>query len=175
MIVRSCIFVDAVLTSFLVILFVVPLYGVYRQDLGTLNDDQLRQRMKLKRLLIWCVVLTFLNQVTSIFFLIPALHQSTAVSILFLIGKLDPPINVWTSWLMIARNRQYLQRVCCCLCVRQSSRWMGRVPAMLITDSSSRKGNANIEMVDIESRVMVEMTDLSTSSRQFIALSISSA
>ena len=35
------------------------------------------------------------------------------------IGLFDPPINVWTAWLMITRNRQYLRRVnrqvLCCI------------------------------------------------------------
>lgn len=46
------ILLDIVITAFLLTLFVVPLYRVYRQDLGVLNENQLRQRMKLKGLLI---------------------------------------------------------------------------------------------------------------------------
>lgn len=108
---------DAGIVTFLMILFVVPLYRVYNQDLGRMNANQLRQRMKLWRLLVWSVVLTLINQIsTSALLLIrvsyppyPPLHALAG-----LVGKLDPSTNVWSSWLMLNRNRQYLQSICCC-------------------------------------------------------------
>ena len=107
---------DFVLTTFLLILFVVPLYRVYSTDLGALNDNQLRQRKKLRTLLIWSVTMCFINQVTSIFFFLSMFADSAVIWVLSRIGKFDPAINVWTSWLMITRNRQYLRQLMRCRC-----------------------------------------------------------
>lgn len=107
---------NILLTTFFLVLFVVPLYKVYRVDLGVMNDNQLRQRLKLKRLLYWSVALTLINQITSAFHLLPVFHRSTFTVVL---KKLDPPINVWSSWLMVTRHRQYLQRILSCRCEQQ--------------------------------------------------------
>ena len=52
---------------------------------------------------------------------------------------------------------------------------MERNPGRLITYSPSTRGNADIEIVDLQSRITVEMADVSTSSRQLVALSMSRA
>ena len=109
--------IDFFITAFLLMLFVVPLYRVYKTNLGMLNENQQKQRQKLRNLLIWSVVLTFINQVTSSFFAIIGFGKSTGFMVLMTVGKMDPFINVWTSWLMITRNRQYLRKMlqfrCC--------------------------------------------------------------
>ena len=102
--------VDFFITAFLLTLFVVPLYRVYKTNLGMLNENQQKQRAKLRNLLIWSVVLTFINQVTTTFFAFFIFGSSTGITALLTVGKMDPVINVWTSWLMITRNRQYLRK-----------------------------------------------------------------
>ena len=109
---------DLVLTAFLLTLFVVPLYRVYSTDLGALNDNQLRQRSKLRKLLIWSVTMCFINQITTTFLVLGAFGDSQVILVLNGIGRFDPAINVWTSWLMITRNRQYLQNLSKCSCCR---------------------------------------------------------
>ena len=101
---------DSLITAFLIALFVIPLYRVYKVDLGVMNRHQLKQRKKLKRLLIWSVVLTFINQVTSILIMVDLLPGQLPY-FLKMIGESDPAINVWTAWLMITRNRLYLKRL----------------------------------------------------------------
>ena len=131
---------DLVMTIVLMGLFIVPMYRVYSTDLGTMNTNQLRQRMKLKRLLIWSVILTFINQVTSTFIVIFGIfeYQSPLFLLLFFIGLFDAPINVWTSWLMVTRNREYLQRLCCCCCLKADERRLISRQSSAITDFSSR-------------------------------------
>ena len=102
--------IDFIITVFLLTLFIVPLYRVYKTNLGMLNENQQKQREKLRKLLIWSVVLTFINQATSILTTIPTFGHSTAFMTLWTVGRMDPFINVWTSWLMITRNRQYLRK-----------------------------------------------------------------
>ena len=109
---------DLSVTVFLLTLFVVPLYRVYRTDLGVLNDNQLRQRNKLRTLLIWSVTMCLINQVTSTFFVLVAFDDSPLIWVLYDIGKFDPAINVWSSWLMITRNRQYLRGLLKSSCCR---------------------------------------------------------
>ena len=99
---------------FFLTLFVVPMYRVYRADLGAMNENQLRQRLKLKRLLYWSVVLTLLNQLISTFYMMRIIHRSPVTLAMFTIGLFDPPINVWTSWLMVTRHREYIERMVCC-------------------------------------------------------------
>lgn len=134
------ILLDSIITLGLMVLFIVPLYRVYNVDLGIMNDNQLRQRMKLRNLLIWSVALTFINQITSTLILIPAVitdsYPKLVVS-LHSIGKCDPSINVWSLWLMVTRNRQFLQRVCCWQCISDDSVLMRRMSTAL-TDIPSR-------------------------------------
>lgn len=110
---------DFWVTGFLMTLFAVPLRRMYRADLGILNANQLKQREKLKELLSWSIVLTAINQVTSIVAVIYLMYrwgdtQSNGMYALWAIGQSDAGFNVWTSWLMLSRNRQYLQRCVCC-------------------------------------------------------------
>lgn len=102
-------------TSFLILLFVIPLYRVYQVDLGRMNANQLRQRKKLKSLLIWSVILTFINQVSSTAILIVIAVDVIQYPMLFMLvfstGKFDPSINVWSSWMMVGRNRRYRDAV----------------------------------------------------------------
>ena len=109
---------DLIITAFLVILFAVPLYRVYSTNLGVLNDNQLRQRSKLRTLLIWSVTMCLINQITTTFYALPGFADTQVIRVLFGIGNFDPAINVWTSWLMITRNRQYLQKLLRCNCCR---------------------------------------------------------
>ena len=110
------ILVDEILTSCLLVLFSVPLYRVYHLDLGVMNQNQLKQRRNLRNLLIWSMLLTFINQISSTFFFIPMVVDLNALesACVWGIGKFDPSINVWSSWLMVTRNRQCLKRICCC-------------------------------------------------------------
>lgn len=109
---------DAVIVAFLLILFVVPLYRVYRQNLGQMNANQLLQRTKLWKLLKWSVLLTFINQVSTtagaILYVVNQWPHPSLGWLTILIAVFDPSINVWTSWLMINRNRNYLASLCCC-------------------------------------------------------------
>ena len=107
---------DLVITVFLLTLFVVPLYRVYSTDLGVLNANQLRQRCKLRTLLIWSVTMCLINQITSTLLALPVLGDTRVIWVLVDIARFDPAINVWTSWLMITRNRQYLRKVLQCSC-----------------------------------------------------------
>ena len=114
---------DLLATVFLLILFIVPLYRVYNTDLGRMNLNQLKHRTKLKRLLIWSVILALINQISSIFIWLLSFDRSPLSMVLyFFIGRFDAPINVWTSWLMITRNREFLHRVLCCCCTKKKER-----------------------------------------------------
>ena len=112
---------DLIITVFLLTMFVVPLYRVYSTDLGALNSNQLRQRRKLRTLLIWSVTMCFINQITSTFFVLPGLADTPVIWVLFDIGRFDPAINVCSLWLMITRNRKYLRKVFNCTCCRSDS------------------------------------------------------
>ena len=105
--------VNFVFSAFLLTLFMVPLYRVYREDHGLLNLNQSRGRQKLKQLLIWCAILSFVNQITSALQLLPVFGNSSLIWVLWTIGKFDPVINVWTSWLMHNRLtcRQVSQKI----------------------------------------------------------------
>ena len=137
--------IDLVGTAFLLTLFVVPLYRVYRTDLGALNDNQLRQRKKLRTLLIWSVMMCLINQITSTFFVLPAFKDSQVTRALSDIGRFDPAINVWTSWLMITRNRQYLRKLFKCSCCRSQPTRSQR-PSMqsAFTDVSDMESNSRV-------------------------------
>ena len=137
---------DLIMTIFLMILFIFPLYRVYQTDLGILNDNQVRQRMKLQRLLIWSVILTFVNQITSTFFWLLYFSRSPWFILLGIIGKFDPPINVWSSWLMVTRNREYLQRVCCCCCHKTDRRRRVSRISSALTDVSSRNSKGPLHI-----------------------------
>ena len=132
--------VDLIITIFLMVLFVVPLYRVYRLDLGVMNANQIKQRRVLKNLLIWSLPLALINQLTSSLLLVHLVHSSTTTKTLYLIGQFDPPINIWTSWLMVTRNRKYLRRTRRCIC---SSK--GRTPA-----PSLRRGSTVLMDIDIQ-------------------------
>merc|ERR1712202_119170 len=99
------------ITVFLVSLFVVPLYRIIQTDLGTLNDRQRAGRMRLRRLLEWSVALTFLHLFSSNAMVLVHLLYKNEFSKLF--DPFDQAINVWTSMLMMRRNRGYLKQVCC--------------------------------------------------------------
>ena len=129
---------DLSMTIFLMILFIVPLYRVYKTNLGEMNENQLRQRMKLQRLLKWSVILTLVNQVTSSLLPLAAFSTSPLILLLAFFGKFDPPINVWSSWLMVTRNREFLQRNCCgCCCGSAATRTSRLSRAATFTDVSS--------------------------------------
>ena len=126
---------DVVITTFLMVLFVVPLYRINHNDIGVMNENQMKQRRKLKRLLIWSVLLTFISQVTSTLNLVKIVHRSSVTGILFLIGLFDPAINIWTLWLMVSRNRQSVQRICFCTRCGEA---LSRQHSVALTDISSR-------------------------------------
>ena len=54
--------------------------------------------------------MTFINQMTSILTVLSFVSPEEWV---FSIGIWDAFINVWTSWLMITKNRQYLEYLLC--------------------------------------------------------------
>ena len=106
---------DTIITSGLMVLFIIPLYRVYNADIGVMNENQMRQRMKLRNLLIWSVLLTFTNQVTTAMYFVQLVVDQDGESLfLWVLGKFDPSINVWSSWLIVARNRQFVKQMCCC-------------------------------------------------------------
>lgn len=132
---------DGVIVTFLIILFIVPLYRVYRQDLGHMNSNQLRQRKKVWRLLVWSVVLTFMNQVSTtagaMFLVVDLQPYPLLILPIGFAAKFDPSINVWTSWLMVNRNRSYLQSVCCCGGTTSSRRQSQQIQSRGMTDPHS--------------------------------------
>ena len=109
---------DAIITTFLLVLLVIPLSGVYKVNLAEMNVNQLRQRKKIQDMLIWSIAMTFVNQVSSTLTLAPVFSEdpSDFPFGVWLIGQCDPAINVWTAWLMVTRNRIYLQRLMPCKC-----------------------------------------------------------
>ena len=157
----SAIGLDALITTFLMVLFIVPLYRVYNVDLGQMNHHQIRQRKKLKDLLIWSMVMTFINQVTSTFFLISIVHQSHVTNVLYLIGLFDPAINVWTAWLMVTSNRQYLRNLCCFMCskyseereVRRQMSGLTNVPSRSATITSVKMSQVSVDIASAEMKV----------------------
>lgn len=144
---------DCLVTALLLPLFVVPLYRVYRTNLGRMNENQLKQRLKLKSLLMWSVILTFINQVTSTLPLLFVIHRSSFTMILYWIGIFDPPINVWTSWLMVTRNRRYLQNKCCC----SSGEDIRRRSSIAISNISSRTNSRQFFNVSMRSQSTIEL------------------
>ena len=149
---------DSLITVFLMMLFIIPLYRVYTVDLGVMNSPQLKQRKKLKLLLIWSAALTFINQVTSILTMVEMFNQINFPYVMKMMGECDPAINVWTAWLMITRNRLYLKRFCCCS-KKNSSRSMLRSNSMKygLTNQLSRTSNINSTPSSIE-RISVDIT-----------------
>ena len=133
--------IDLVITTFLMILFVVPLYRVNHNDLGVMNDNQVRQRRKLKRLLIWSVLLTFISNVTSTMSLLLIVYPADVTYVLFVIGISDPAINIWTLWFMITRNRQYFQDICCRY---RRKKALNRQQSVALTDIPSRLKSASL-------------------------------
>ena len=137
---------DLILTVFVLALFVVPLYRVYRTNLGALNTNQLRQRSKLRTLLIWSVAMCFINQITSIFFILPGFADTRVIWVLVDIGWFDPAINVWTSWLMITRNRRYLRKVLQCSCCRpKQTKSEGTSLQSALTDVSDMESHSRTD------------------------------
>lgn len=130
---------DLVITIFLMILFIVPLYRVSHADIGVMNANQLKQRKKLRDLLIWSIFLTFVNQVSSSLKFVDMALPSQTSRILSRIGKFDPAINIWTSWLMITRNRQYSKRMYLRLCCPRSKEGLIRqqTQSVALTDIAS--------------------------------------
>ena len=159
---------DLLMTAFLMVLFSVPLYQVNQTNLGIMNENQVRHRKKLQSLLIWSVILTFVNQISSILFSSIAFGRSQWILLLFVIGKFDPPVNVWTSWLMITRNREYLHHVCCCWCRKAEARRHLTQPSAFL-DLSSRNGgpsDSTNEMAAIELPISGPMHTLDRLTRQ---------
>lgn len=156
--------VDVLWTAFLIALFVIPLRKVYQVNLGRMNTNQLRQRRKLKSLLIWSVIMTVINQVTTIAIFIPVVLDHTRNRTFFLviqaIGLLNPPINVWSSWLMIGRNRRYLQKCCCCCC-RGTSR--ESIQSRGLTDPRSANS-----IPKLQSKSTIEMSGVALSTSQIV-------
>ena len=154
---------DTLITIFLMVLFIVPLYRVYAADIGQMNHRQHRQRRKLRDLLIWSVVMTFINQVTSTFLLIFKMHMSGTTFILFLISLFDPAINAWTAWLMVTNNRQYLQKSCCSMCRkrtegkelrrRMSMSNLTNVPSRSATITSVKMSQVPADIASVEMKV----------------------
>lgn len=74
---------------------------------------------------------------------------------LAMIGNFDPPINVWSSWLMVTRNRLYLQRIFCGHCRRGSEgrEEMLRRTQSVLTDVPSRDNHlgsqSSIQLSDV--------------------------
>lgn len=135
---------DILFTAFLMMLFIIPLRRIYNTDLGVMNCNQLIQRKKLKHLLIWSIGLTFINQTTSTLLMVPYLNLGKFPIVLLLISQSDPAINVWTSWLMITRNRQYFKRLCCYRCVN-SSTLISRSRSMTFGWTDRLSSTSNIE------------------------------
>ena len=163
--------VDLGITIFLMVLFVVPLYKVYHLDLGEMSPHQLKQRAVLKNLLLWSLPLTFINQVTSTLLLVPVVHSSRLTKTLYMIGQFDPPINIWTSWLMVTRNRQYLRRILRSICGYKSTptpslkRGFTRRGSTVLMDAQEIMKNVNrlasANPVRLTERQTKQSTDLS--------------
>ena len=168
------ILLDTMITSGLMVLFIVPLYRVYKVDLGVMNNNQLQQRKKLRDLLIWSVVLTFINQVSSTLIFLPSAVEFSPIvfGVLSGIGKCDPPINVWTSWLMVTRNRQFLKQICCCQC---ASTGIGlRTMPTALTDVPSRTNSLRrLWTKRVVELPKVELSAASLTGQQPIELQIS--
>ena len=138
---------DLVTTIFLTVLFVVPLQRAAITPIEVMDANQRERRRKLKHLLLWSVVLTLLNQITSSLSMLMVAFPSKFTIGLYMVGLFDPAINVWTAWLMVSRNRQYLQRVCCCC--RMDAR---RRPSVALTDIPSKLKAEHPSKSDIPSR-----------------------
>ena len=156
---------DSLITAFLMVLFIIPLYRVYKVDLGVMNRNQLSQRKKLKHLLIWSIGLTFINQMTSTLYLATFLPGTNFPLCLVLIGESDPVINVWTAWLMVTRNRQYLKRLCCCRKIGTTSiSRSGSIVSGLTNQFSGTNTNDNkrapLSTEMIQMHTVVSITDL---------------
>ena len=162
--IASAIGLDSLITAFLMVLFIIPLYRVYKVDLGVMNRNQLSHRKKLKHLLIWSIGLTAINQMTSTLIMASFLPGSNFPFFLVLIGESDPVINVWTAWLMVTRNRQYLKRLCCCRRIRGASISRSGSIVSGLTNQLSRtitndikRAPPSIEMIQIDR--VVSITD----------------
>ena len=132
-----------------------------------MNHNQQRQRKKLKELLIWSVVMTFINQVSSIFLTIPFVFPSKFTwSVLYMIGQFDPAVNIWTTWLMITSNRQHLRRLCAFICrkdnevsamrKRQSMSGLTNVPGRSAILSDNKGSEASISVASLQMSVLEE-------------------
>ena len=104
-------FVDLVITTFLLSLFVVPLRRVANTNLGQLNDRQKESRRKLRSLLIWSVILAFINLGSSV--LLKFAFAAFPTPAMKMVIAFDPAVNVWTSWLMTTRNQHFMKRLLC--------------------------------------------------------------
>lgn len=125
---------DLVVTLFLMILFIVPLYRVYNTDTKIWDENRRKHKEQLQSLQIWSAILAFINQMTSTFFWLFVFGRSPMIVWLVYIGSFYIPINVWSSWLMVTRNRQYTKRVCPCCNLQENEEEVAESSA--ITDVS---------------------------------------
>ena len=147
--------VNLLIVMFLIILFAVPLYRTVRVDIGTMNANQLTARKKLKRLLVWSVSMTLINQITSLAVVFVKIYPSEWA---FALLRLDDVINVWTSWLMITRNRHFLVRILFRAQAAVKGRREESIPTLPTTFSemnSSRRNN-NLNSLKSKSQISVD-------------------
>ena len=77
-------------------------------EVEELNAKQIQSNIQLKRILIWSVSMTAINQMKTALLVLYSFFPNEWV---FAATRFDDVINVWTSWLMITRNRQLLDRI----------------------------------------------------------------
>ena len=80
-------------TVALIYLFAVPLHRIVYTDLGTMNANQVLNRKKMKDLLIWSVILSSVNLLTTF-----ATYFSWYALWMKQMAKWDYALNVWTAW-----------------------------------------------------------------------------
>ena len=84
---------DFMVTIAFTALFLVPLYRVYRTDLGQMNASQKEQNKRVRAVFIWAVSMTFINQITTTMGLLFFVFPSPFTNILYYLGILDAPIT----------------------------------------------------------------------------------
>lgn len=163
---------DLLITAAMLTLFVVPLYRVYKTDLGVLNTNQLKQRLKLKKLLLWSIVMTFINQVTSALAVAAMIYQynseSKAIYVVWAIGQFDPAFNIWTSWLMITRNRAFVQRSLFC---RSAEERLLRANSVL-TDIGSRTNSGRLHRMKSRDTGISEHSEIGSRPREMSEITL---
>jgi len=138
--------VNTLMVVFFVSLFAIPLYRTSTADIGQLNDKQKRSRNKLKRILIWSVVMTAINQLTTALLIVATLVRNEWV---FVFMRMDDAINVWTSWAMIKRNRQTLNIICRRMQAQTSDQRRERSSTMLSVSSRSSMQSSHLQIRSI--------------------------